>query len=215
MTKKAFLTAVAVLTLVGAASWSGLFAENSAPPAPSFAVVDLDKAIDNYTETAKAQQELAAFDQASMKKGKDRDDSRFLSDDERKEYESLLAVASPNDAQKKRLAELVQLNNARNQQYRGLQMNPSRTPKEEEDYKLLDARNTQTEKDLEELSNKLQEERNKKVEEISNRLDQAVQQAVAKVAAQKGVPAVFLKKAVLYGGLDITDDVVKELNSKK
>jgi outer membrane protein len=69
-------------------------------------------------------------------------------------------------------------------------------------------------KELDELAQKLQEELRKKQEEIGKKLDQAIQQAINTVATQKSIPAVFDKSAVLYGGQDITDEVLAVLNKK-
>lgn len=214
MSKRAYLTAVAVLTVLGAASWSGIFAQNQSPAGFNFAVIDLKKTVDNYTETAKAQQELAALDKTLRDTYDNKEAGRFLDDNERKELETLQAVANPSAEQKKRLDELVQMNNARAQTFRGLQLNPNRTASEEQEYKTLQARSDKMDKELDELADRLQEQLRKKQEEIGNKLNESIQKAINTVATQKSIPAVFDKTAVLFGGQDITDDVLAVLNKK-
>ncbi|MGQ9524590.1 MAG: OmpH family outer membrane protein [Armatimonadota bacterium] len=214
MSRRAYLITTAVLAVLGAASWTGIFAQGQSPPAFNFAVIDLKKTVDNYTETAKAQQELAALDKTLRDTYDNKEAGRFLDDNERKELETLQAVANPSGEQKKRLDELVQLNNARAQTFRGLQLNPNRTPSEEQEYKTLLARSDDMDKQLDELADRLQEQLRKKQEEIGNRLNDAIQKAINTVATQKSIPAVFDKTAVLFGGQDITDDVLAVLNKK-
>lgn len=214
MSKRAYITTVAVLAVLGAASWSGIFAQNQTPAGFNFAVIDLKKTVDNYTETAKAQQELAALDKTLRDTYDNKEAGRFLDDNERKELETLQAVANPTAEQKKRLEELVQMNNARAQTFRGLQLNPNRTAAEEQEYKTLQARSDKMDKELDELAERLQEQLRKKQEEIGNRLNESIQKAINTVATQKSIPAVFDKTAVLFGGQDITDDVLAVLNKK-
>ena len=214
MSRKAYITAAAVLAVLGAASWTGIFAQNQSPAGFNFAVIDLKKTVDSYTETAKAQQELAALDKTLRDTYDNKDAGRFLDDNERKELETLQAVANPSAEQKKRLDELVQMNNARAQTFRGYQLNPNRTPAEEQEYKTLQARSDKMDKELDELADRLQEQLRKKQEEIANRLNESIQKAISTVATQKSIPAVFDKSAVLFGGQDITEDVLAVLNKK-
>ncbi|MGC8832989.1 MAG: OmpH family outer membrane protein [Armatimonadota bacterium] len=214
MTQKSFIITAAVLAVLGIASWTGLFAQGTSPSGFSFAVVDIRKVVDGYSETAKAQQELAALDRKARETYDNKEAGRFLDDNERKELETLQALTNPTAEQKKRLEELIQMNNARAQTFRGLQLNPNRSPAEEEEYKKLSDRSEKMDKELDDLAQKLQEELRKKQEEIGKRLDQAIQQAINTVASQKSIPAVFDKSAVLYGGQDITDEVLAVLNKK-
>jgi Skp family chaperone for outer membrane proteins len=214
MSRKAFVTAVAVLSILGVASWSGLMAQAPAGSNFNFAVIDLQKTVTGYTETTKAQEELAAFDRQVRKQVDDREAGRFLDDNEKKELASLQAIANLSADQKKRLGTLTQTNNSRYQQFRGLQVNPNRTPQEDEQYKMLLTRSDSMDKDLDALVEKLREDLQKKNEEVSNRLNESVQKAINTVATEKAMPAVFDKAAVLHGGTDITDDVLAVLNKK-
>jgi outer membrane protein len=50
--------------------------------------------------------------------------------------------------------------------------------------------------------------------ELLGGLDKDIRAAIQKVAAQQGVSVVLDRTAVLYGGLDLTDQVIKVLSSK-
>ena len=46
-------------------------------------------------------------------------------------------------------------------------------------------------------------------------IENSIQDAVKKVAEKKGLSVVIEKGAVVYGGQDVTQDVIKELGSSK
>jgi len=66
----------------------------------------------------------------------------------------------------------------------------------------------------EEYIGKLQQELVRKEIEYMNPIGTSIDAAIAKVAAKRGVTVVFPKAQILYGGIDITDEVVKELRKK-
>ena len=69
-------------------------------------------------------------------------------------------------------------------------------------------------KELEDLRKKAQEASEKKqkdLEEMSNKLKTQVEDAIKDVAKDKKLEVVVDKQAVLFGGMDITDDVIKKI----
>ena len=52
-------------------------------------------------------------------------------------------------------------------------------------------------------------------EELMEPIENSIQDAVKKVAEKKGLSVVIEKGAVVYGGQDVTQDVIKELGSSK
>ena len=54
----------------------------------------------------------------------------------------------------------------------------------------------------------------KMVEALSNKIEADILEAVKKIASEKGVEVVFDKRAVLVGGLDITESVTDYLKKK-
>ena len=54
-----------------------------------------------------------------------------------------------------------------------------------------------------------------KNEELMEPIENSIQDAVKKVAEKKGLSVVIEKGAVVYGGQDVTQDVIKELGNSK
>jgi len=50
--------------------------------------------------------------------------------------------------------------------------------------------------------------------QLTAKLKGELDEAVAKVAAKRKIDVVFDKQAILHGGTDLTDDVLKQLNSR-
>jgi Skp family chaperone for outer membrane proteins len=59
------------------------------------------------------------------------------------------------------------------------------------------------------------EKKQKELEEMSVKLKADVENAIKDVATEKKLEAVVDKQAVLFGGTDITEDVIKKINEKK
>ena len=51
-----------------------------------------------------------------------------------------------------------------------------------------------------------------KRQELTEPLQKSVEESVKKVAEQKGLSVVLEKGAVVYGGQDITQDVIKQIS---
>ena len=67
----------------------------------------------------------------------------------------------------------------------------------------------------EELYQQIQEEMTKKQEDIYKGVKDKVDEAVGSVASTKGLSLVVDKRAVLYGGQDITEQVSKKLSESQ
>ena len=52
----------------------------------------------------------------------------------------------------------------------------------------------------------------KRKNELSSKITEDIRQAIEKVAQQQGLATVVDKIAILYGGKDVTDEVIKVLN---
>ncbi|WP_301859287.1 OmpH family outer membrane protein [uncultured Megasphaera sp.] len=72
-----------------------------------------------------------------------------------------------------------------------------------------------TDEQKQELFQKMQGDMAKKRDEIFKGLQDKINTAVGNVANTKGLSLVVDKRAVLYGGTDITDQVTKELNNSQ
>lgn len=72
-----------------------------------------------------------------------------------------------------------------------------------------------TDEQKNQLFQQMQEELNKKQEALFKSVKDKVDDAVGSVASTKGLSIVIDKRAVLYGGQDITDQVSKKLSESK
>lgn len=72
-----------------------------------------------------------------------------------------------------------------------------------------------TDEQKQELFQKMQGDMAKKQEELYKGVKDKVDTAIGNVANTKGLSLVVDKRAVLYGGTDITDQVTKELNGSQ
>lgn len=115
------------------------------------------------------------------------------------------------------------------QSYKGAQSAQDRFRKEAQDYqeelvgaqrKLEEARKAGKSSDeVAKMQKKFEDElkpKKAKVEaldrELSGKIKKQIEAAIAQVAKAKAVPTVVDKAVVLYGGTDLTDDVLKQLN---
>lgn len=192
---------------------------NPAPPAAAgqvFALgyVDLVRIGREYEGTKVGQAELDTFQQSLRKQLDDRESLRFLDEKERSEVEKLRAVPTPNDDQKKQLSDYLATSKSREAQLRALQQNPNKNDNEKAEADRLTRLSTRTDEDLDALGEKLEMQLQAKGDEISKRLTDTVSTSIEVVAKEKGYSAVVDKKAMLFGGVDVTDEVLKQLNKK-
>lgn len=87
--------------------------------------------------------------------------------------------------------------------------------------KLEEARKTLKEEELDKLRSKytgelgqMRERAQKLNATLSQKVKGMVEAAIRQIAAQRKVDLVVDKQAVFFGGLDLTDEVVKKLNGK-
>jgi len=139
---------------------------------------------------------------------------RLLSDEEKQELLDLSSVAAPTEARDTRLSELEQLSDQREQRLMDLRQSKERNPDEEAEYKRLNDIYERRMAELTALQTELQQQRQAKGDELLKGVRENLAKAVKKVAEQKKLLIVLDKQVVLYGGLDITDQVLAELNGE-
>jgi outer membrane protein len=213
MTNRVFLIAAAVLSLATAGSWV-VQAAQAQNPAFSLAFVDLKRVSTEYEGTKRSQAELNAFQESLRKQLDDLENIRFLNDAEHTEMDQLRAAATPTDAQKKRMQDLLDTSKSRSDQFRALQQNPNKSDAEKTQLDSLTKMSNDTDTKMDALSSKLDDQLQQKGEELSKQLTDTVTAAITDVAKNKSYSVVLDKQAVLYGGSDMTDDVLAQLGKK-
>ena len=198
-----------------APSGAGTPAAAALPGNFSLAFVDLVRLSQDYEGTKKGQSELDVYQQNLRKQLEDLDAIRFLDEKERTEITTLRGSASPSAEQQKRLQDLVAASKTRADRLRALQTQATKTDAEKAEFDRLTQLSAKADEDMDNLGSKLEEQLQTKGVELSRKLTDTVSVAIEATAKEKGFTAVVDKKAVLFGGIDITDDVLKRLNAQK
>ena len=230
MSQRMMLKAVAALSLVTFGVWGVQAARSENAPTPAapanaapappqagaFALgyVDLVRVSREYQGTKAGQAELDTFQQSLRRQLEERENVRFLDEKELAEVAKLRAVASPNDEQKKQLNDYLATSKSREAQLRALQQNPNKSDAEKADADRLTRLGARTDEEMDALGEKLEQQLQARGEEISKKLTDTVTAAIEATAKEKGYTAIVDKKAMLYGGTDVTEAVLQQLNKK-
>ncbi len=185
----------------------------AAAPQLVLAVVDYQRLQSDYRGMQDANREF----QDLMKQHQDRIQqhykTRLLSAAEKQEFLDLTTTAAPTEARDQRLADLQQLSNTREQRLMELSQNKERKPEEEEEYQQLNSLYQAGMAELGALQTELDQERQAKGDELLKQVNEAITKAVNVIAQEKKLTLVLHKEVVLFGGLDITDEVLAKLNA--
>jgi Skp family chaperone for outer membrane proteins len=207
MRRIAFVVAAAAVLAVSVP------ASAATPPASQFGVVAASRIGKEYTKMQELDQQFQDFQREQEARLQQQHKTRLLFDDEQREFLDFAAMAAPTDERDTRLAQLEESSDNRERRLFELRQMKERTPEQEQEYQKL---NTLYERRMRELS-ALQAELQKKVEEkraeLSKIIDDSMTAAIKAVAEEKGLALVFHKEVVLFGGLDITDEVIAKLNA--
>jgi len=198
----------AVAAIVGAG------ASAAPPPELKIGVVDAPKIDDNAPRIKQYKEELDAFGNLLKKKLDIRSQNQMLDENEIKELIDLSTKEKPTDADNARIKALVELDRSKYDELQKLQ--EAKDPNEQQKARLNELMDLQ--KRSKEMFNALSKDYDtqyqNKAMELQGKIDTEVRAAVAKVAEAKGLSLVLDKAVVIYGGIDITDDVVLRLDRK-
>jgi Skp family chaperone for outer membrane proteins len=150
----------------------------------------------------------------------------LLTSAELTELNALKAKTTPAEADKTRMAELKGFTEKRSQRLRDLQQKPNPTEAETAELTELSRADRAAAEQLQTKDRDLATKFAQRIAEYSNDVSTKVREAVAGVAKEKQLDLVFAKEMtvpdrqgnaltlpiLLYGGIDITDDVLAKLN---
>jgi len=176
--------------------------------------VDLAQVTEQIKETTDWKQNVSKFEGERNKKRNEIEDLakiRFLTKVERTELETLQAKQKPTDGEKARINELVAKSATLDQEYQKLAM--TEKPNETETKRLTDltAMREKASGDLQQEYDKRAEELQKMESDMLDQMQKRILEIVGKVADNKGLGMVVDRQAILYGGQDITKDVLDKL----
>jgi Skp family chaperone for outer membrane proteins len=210
------LAGVLIAAGVLGAALPGVAQKNAKAKDSTVGFVDLGRVTDQIKKTPTWQVMTKRFEDERTKfqaEIADLTKIRYLSDVERKEFETLKAKAKPTDSEKARTAELEARSDALDKEFTTLAGQEKPTPEQEARLKAL-AKMRET------AVNALQEETDKRSQSLRDLEGQVLEEMqgkilkfVEQVADSKNLVMVIDRQAVLYGGLDLTEDVLKKLGS--
>jgi Skp family chaperone for outer membrane proteins len=207
---------IALSLLVGAPACAGRDeAETPTTAAASGPVyVDLPKVLTEYRKTSafgKYQQRLR--DQAKVfgQEMTTLSQLRFSTDEERKEALALTAKTSPNGREKARLEELMKKGDLIENEIAALSQKPSPTAAETARLQELSRMRTEGVRSLVKAETDRRDQLRQMEAGIMAEVETDLLALVQKVAKDEKLPVIYERRAVLFGGKDLTQTVVKKL----
>lgn len=180
---------------------------------PAVGVVDVQKAFNEYKVTTASNEEINRMVESFRRELDIRASHRLLTEEEVKQLVQLRSKSPLTDADRSRIDELERISKQRDEELNALSNKSDLT--EQERARLKELRDLANRNDAN--GRTLAEDYSQQVEQrksqLSDKITADLREAIAKVAQSKGLATVVDKIAVLYGGVDITEDVIKTLNS--
>ncbi len=212
---KLVLNLFLVCVVVGLASLAdGAPAKAQGTAQPTVGVVDVQKAFTEYNITKTSNAEITKQAAAFKLDLDTRSINKLMTEAEINELIKLKVKTPATDADKKRIDELEKLSKQRDEELNTLSNKTD--PSEQERGRLRELRDlgNKNEASARTAADDYNQQLEKRQKELSDKITSDIQAAIAKVAQQKGLATVVDKIAVLYGGIDVTEDVIKVLNGK-
>jgi len=186
----------------------------SAKPTPTIGFVDLSTVTDQIKQTPNWKVMVTKFEDA---KSKYRDEIenltkvRYLSAAERTELDNLRGKGKANDQEKAKIDLLLKKSDQMDQEYQTLGQTEKLTDEQK-------TRLAELKKMREDGINGLQQETDKRAEslrqleaQVLDEMQGKVIKTVGEIAQRKDLALVLDRQAVLYGGQDLTQDVLQKL----
>ena len=183
------------------------------PAQPVIGVVDVQKVFTEYKLTKTSNTEIETMVQNFKTELDVRKDNKLLTDAQLKELIALKEKPNPTDADKQQIAQLEGTSKQLDEEMTSLIQKPDATDQDRARLKQLRDLSNQNEAAGNSLADDYNQQVDKRKSDLSDKITADIKAAIAKVAQQKGMATVVDKIAVLYGGVDITEDVVKVLNA--
>jgi len=212
------LAALVLALILGVSAGSALAADAKAA-GPQFGTVDVERAFNEYEKKKQLDEQLMTSAEQARQKLELRSTNRLLTADEFKQLADLRTKPKQDDADKKKIDEILALSKQREQELQTLQQKQDSTDAEKARLKELQDQLNGSDASLKEDTSKYQTELRTQQVDLSRQVMQEVEVAVAAIAKDKGLSLVFNKSAgepglVIYSSMDITDEVLKRLNKK-
>ncbi len=199
--------------------------------------VDLEQVLNTFTNAQELQrqyQELANELQLIINRHLS---NYMLTSQERAEFKGLIAKTTLTESERKRLEELENLAAGRQRELQELENQQNLTDTQKQRLSELQGLRSAADIDINTIVKEYQDQLNKKRDELTTKMEkdikdklaklgitvkenedvtpyikQAVDKAIAQVAKAKNLSLVLSNQVVLFGGVDITAEVIKAIN---
>jgi len=175
--------------------------------------VDTTRIGTEYKAMQQLNDQFNDFRQQQNQKLMERQKVMMLTEADHTKYFDLVQTAAPTDATKQQITDLEALSRQREERLRTLSAKQDRTEEEKKDYDELNAVYTTRSGDMRALQEGLMKDLEAKREELTKVFTTSLETAIKAVIEGKGMSMVVAKEAVLYGGTDITTEVLAKLNA--
>ncbi len=211
--------AVSVAGLVGAgllgSSLPGLAQKKPAQASNStIGFVDLASVTEQIKETTNWKQLVRKFEDERSKYRNEIEDLakiRFLTSAERQELSNLRSKPKATDGEKKRIQELEDHSGKLDREYQSLAMQEKLTSEQSARLKELTDLREKASGDLQDEYEKRAQQLQKSESQMLEEMQKQILEIVGKVAENKNLGVVVDRQAILYGGQDLTQEVLGKL----
>ena len=206
---KRFLITLMVAAV--ACTWVGSAQAQKPLALTNIGVVDYTKIRQQYTVAKRLEEQRNAFRDQQQAQLNEELLLAFLTEAERKQYDTLKAVAAPTAEQTKQLEGLRTTSQQRDARLTQLEQLTTPTDQEKAEREELRQRIQSQQERLNKLRDDLQDKVAQEEQRLIEDMLKVIDQALRDVAKQEKVDFVFDKAVLLFGGKDITDKVLEKL----
>ena len=207
------LIGLAVVALLAAGMICGPVAAAETPS--SFGFIDVQGVFDGYEKTQKSNAQLDMLSKQLETRLKTISEFKLLDEAEGKELMDLKVMENPADKDKDRMKALEDKERALDAELKDLQSKKEPTDQDKARLKELQDISAASDNTLLKLNEDYTKQLRAKNEELAKEIRDDMLKAIETVAGENKINVVLDKIAVLYGGMDLTEAVTKELNKKR
>lgn len=175
-------------------------------------IVDVSRVEDEYTEVKNATAQVSAMEASLTDILKMRQKYSLLSAAELDELEKLTGMEKPEDKDKARIQELGTKGDTLAKELEDLRNKKDPTDADKARINELTTLSTKNGADVESRRAEYATQVQAKQKELLDKLTDKMTVAIGELAQQKGLWVVVAKPITLWGGVDVTDDLIAKLN---
>jgi Skp family chaperone for outer membrane proteins len=174
-------------------------------------IVDTERAYKDAPRIKHYTEDLNKLRQSLATKLDIRSQNMMLDENEIKELIELKTKDNPSDKDKARIKELEDIERARDAELKALQETKEPNEQQKARQKVLSDMQQKSKDTGSALARDYEGQLQSKMQELNTKAENDLREAINKVAQAKAITVVIAKEAVLFGGIDITDEVIAKL----